>query len=120
MGSGSQLHLETAGSPGNHTTHSLTPPLRSSLPLLLQVQPTVLEFPDRHSLLYLPNPFIVPGGRFRETYYWYIYLASSFLDGVGHSVSGRDTYWIVEGLLLCGMNETARGMIENLAHLVDQ
>ena len=32
----------------------------------------------------------------------------------------RDTYWILEGLLLCGMNDTARGMIENLVYLVDQ
>ncbi|CAI8011659.1 Trehalase [Geodia barretti] len=69
-----------------------------SLPLL-QVSPAVPENADRHSLIFLPNPFIVPGGRFRETYYW-------------------DTYWMVEGLLLCGMNDTARGMIENLAYLV--
>lgn len=34
--------------------------------------------------------------RFREFYYW-------------------DTYWIIKGLLLCNMTETARGMIENFA-----
>ena len=37
-----------------------------------------------------------------------------------HLPSHRDTYWILEGLLLCQMNDTARGMIENLAYLVDR
>lgn len=32
----------------------------------------------------------------------------------------RDTYWIIKGLLVCGMNDTARGMIKNLAQLIDQ
>lgn len=55
--------------------------------------------PDRNSLVYVPNGFIIPGGRFKEIYYW-------------------DSYWIVEGLILSGMTETARGMIENFLHLV--
>lgn len=41
------------------------------------------------------NPTIVPGGRFLETYYW-------------------DTYWVVRGLLVCNMLETAKGVVENL------
>lgn len=32
----------------------------------------------------------------------------------------RDSYWIMEGLLLCEMNNTVRGMIKNLAQLVEQ
>ena len=56
--------------------------------------------PAQHSLLPLSHPFIVPGGRFREAYYW-------------------DSYWIVQALLLCEMRDTARGMISNLASLVD-
>jgi len=55
---------------------------------------------NRFSLIYLPNPFIVPGGRFREVYYW-------------------DSYWIIRGLLLSGMKKTARGMIDNLFHLIE-
>lgn len=39
--------------------------------------------PDRHSLIYVPHAFIVPGGRFREYYYW-------------------DAYWIIKGLLSIG------------------
>jgi hypothetical protein len=29
------------------------------------------EHPDRYSLLNIQRPFVVPGGRFREFYYWY-------------------------------------------------
>ena len=60
---------------------------------------TIRDSQERFSLLYLPNPFIVPGGRFRETYYW-------------------DSFWIIRGLLVCGMAETARGMIDNLCSMV--
>lgn len=47
----------------------------------------VRDNPEYYSLVYLPNPFIVPGGRFREVYYW-------------------DSYWIVKGLLISEMNQT--------------
>lgn len=57
--------------------------------------------PQMYSLVYVPNPFIVPGGRFVEFYYW-------------------DTYWIVRGLLYSGMQQTARGMIDNLLYMVQQ
>lgn len=46
-------------------------------------------------MMYVPHPFIVPGGRFREFYYW-------------------DSYWIVQGLLLSEMTQTVR---TNLAFL---
>nr|QIJ96702.1 trehalase 1 [Glyphodes pyloalis] len=64
-----------------------------------KVKASVLENPDRYSLIPIPNGFIVPGGRFREIYYW-------------------DTYWIIEGLLISGMPETAKGMIDNLIQLL--
>lgn len=47
----------------------------------------VRDNPDLYSIVYVPNPFIVPGGRFRESYYW-------------------DSYWIVKGLLISQMNQT--------------
>ena len=55
----------------------------------------------RYSLLYLPNPVIVPGGRFREVYYW-------------------DSYWIIRGLLQCEMYDTVKGMLLNFVHLIQQ
>lgn len=43
----------------------------------------------------------MPGGRFREFYYW-------------------DAFWIAKGLLASDMYETTRRMIENLAYIVDK
>jgi len=48
----------------------------------------------RHGLLFLPNPYIVPGGFFNEMYGW-------------------DSYFIVRGLLSQGRTEFALGMVEN-------
>lgn len=47
-----------------------------------------------HGLLYLPNRYVVPGGRFNEMYGW-------------------DSYFIVRGLVRDNRIELARGMIEN-------
>lgn len=32
----------------------------------------------------------------------------------------RDSYWVIRGLLLCEMYNTTRGMIENMAKLVER
>eukprot|EP00920_Eleutheroschizon_duboscqi_P007398 GHVT01016922.1.p1 GENE.GHVT01016922.1~~GHVT01016922.1.p1 ORF type:complete len:673 (+),score=108.98 GHVT01016922.1:262-2280(+) len=53
---------------------------------------------DTH--LPLPHPFVVPGGRFRELYYW-------------------DSYWVIRGLLLSGMTMTATSMLKCFAFLID-
>ncbi|BES96685.1 alpha,alpha-trehalase [Nesidiocoris tenuis] len=55
---------------------------------------------DLYSIIYVPNPVIVPGGRFREFYYW-------------------DSYWIVRGLILSEMYDTVKGMLENFLSIVD-
>jgi alpha,alpha-trehalase len=47
-----------------------------------------------HGLLFLPNSYVVPGGRFNEMYGW-------------------DSYFIVLGLLKGGRIDLARGMIDN-------
>ncbi|XP_014478596.1 PREDICTED: trehalase-like isoform X3 [Dinoponera quadriceps] len=54
-----------------------------------------------YSIIYVPNPVIVPGGRFREFYYW-------------------DSYWIVKGLLLSEMRTTVKGMLNNFVSIVDK
>ncbi|XP_052759357.1 uncharacterized protein LOC113519591 [Galleria mellonella] len=66
-----------------------------------KVNPDIMEHPGRSSLIYVPNGFIVPGGRFKELYYW-------------------DSYWMVRGLIISNMTETAKGMIENLLYLVEK
>nr|AFL03409.1 soluble trehalase [Laodelphax striatellus] len=67
--------------------------------LARRVKDDVYENPRLYSFIPVPNGFIVPGGRFRELYYW-------------------DTYWIVNGLLPCDMHSTARGVLENMVSLV--
>uniref|UniRef100_A0A8C6XWH7 Trehalase n=1 Tax=Naja naja TaxID=35670 RepID=A0A8C6XWH7_NAJNA len=66
-----------------------------------RVDPDVQASPWRYSLIYVPNPVIVPGGRFREYYYW-------------------DSFWILEGLLLSNMAATAKGLIQNFLYLVSK
>ncbi|WP_408870085.1 alpha,alpha-trehalase TreA [Gluconacetobacter asukensis] len=74
--------------------------------------------PDRppaySSLLPLPQPYVVPGGRFRELYYWDSYFTliglsesgrfdllrgtvrdiASLIDGYGHMPNGSRTYYL--------------------------
>nr|ARD05073.1 trehalase 1A [Antheraea pernyi] len=69
--------------------------------LAKRMKPSVIEKPEQHSLIPVTHGFVVPGGRFKEIYYW-------------------DTYWIVEGLLISGMTTTAKGMIENLIELLNK
>ncbi|MEO6313714.1 MAG: alpha,alpha-trehalase TreA [Chitinophagaceae bacterium] len=52
------------------------------------------------SLLPLPYPYTVPGGRFREMYYW-------------------DAYFTMLGLKESGENEMIENMVKNFAYLID-
>lgn len=60
----------------------------------------VRDHPDRHTLLPLPHPVVVPGSRFREVYYW-------------------DSYWVIRGLLVSNMVDTAKGVVLNLLSLAE-
>ena len=51
------------------------------------------------TLLPLPQPYIVPGGRFREVYYW-------------------DSYFTMLGLVESGEFELVTNMLDNFAHLI--
>ncbi len=51
------------------------------------------------SLLPLPYPYIVPGGRFREIYYW-------------------DSYFTMQGLKVSGETVLIENMIDNFAYLI--
>jgi len=48
----------------------------------------------------LPHPYVVPGGRFREIFYW-------------------DSYFTMLGLQESGRVDLIRGMIDNFAYLID-
>ena len=59
-----------------------------------------LDHPPRGSLLQLPHPYVVPGGRFRELYYW-------------------DSYFTMLGLAASGETARLHDMIGNFAYLID-
>jgi alpha,alpha-trehalase len=65
-----------------------------------QVNVSATLYPQRTSFLPRQYPMIVPGGRFRESYYW-------------------DSWWIVRGLLVCEMPTTAEYVIRNLLDDLD-
>jgi len=55
---------------------------------------------EKGSLLPLPKPYIVPGGRFGEIYYW-------------------DSYFTMLGLQVSGRVEMIQNMVDNFAYLID-
>jgi alpha,alpha-trehalase len=77
-------------------------PLREHIewlwPWLERRTPTV---PAQGSLIALPRPYVVPGGRFREIYYW-------------------DSYFTMLGLERSGRSDLVDAMLENFAHLIDR
>ncbi|MBN1119118.1 MAG: alpha,alpha-trehalase TreF [Bacteroidales bacterium] len=57
-------------------------------------------YDTQSSLVPLPHPYIVPGGRFREVYYW-------------------DSYFTMLGLKEAGRYDIIRNMVDNFAFLID-
>ncbi len=55
---------------------------------------------EGESLLALPRPYVVPGGRFRELYYW-------------------DSYFTMLGLVADGRRDLAEHLLANFAHLIN-
>ena len=53
------------------------------------------------SLINLPHPYVVPGGRFREIYYW-------------------DSYFTMLGLQVSGRADLIENMVNNFAWLIDE
>jgi len=66
--------------------------------------PALTRAPDtadaRSSLIPLPKAYVVPGGRFREVYYW-------------------DSYFTMLGLVESGRTDLVESMLDNFAHLID-
>ncbi len=53
------------------------------------------------TLIPLPHPYIVPGGRFREIYYW-------------------DSYFTMLGLQVSRRTDSIQDMVDNFAYLIDE
>lgn len=69
--------------------------------LCRRMKDDVRQNPSRYSLIHSAHPFIAPGGRFREFYYW-------------------DTYWIIKGLLASQMYNSSKSIILNLADMIQR
>ncbi len=69
--------------------------------LALAADSTAFNAAQESSLLPLPYPYIVPGGRFREVYYW-------------------DSYFTMLGLRESGETEMIDNMVKNFAYLIDR
>ncbi len=76
------------------------PTLRAHIAMLwpLLTRPATVP-PLYSSLLYVPKPYIVPGGRFREFYYW-------------------DSYFTMLGLIPDGRMANARDLVDDFSYLI--
>lgn len=78
------------------TTRTMEEHIRELWPVLTRHA----DAPDPHSsLIPLPNAYVVPGGRFREVYYW-------------------DSYFTMLGLVESGRTDLVESMLDNFAHLI--
>jgi len=68
--------------------------------ITIHVLPSSQDKIKWHGLLYLPNSYVVPGGRFNEMYGW-------------------DSFFIVLGLLRDGLVDLAKGMVENALYQIE-
>jgi alpha,alpha-trehalase len=74
--------------------------IRALWPVLTRAPPAAAE--SAHvitSLLPLPEAYVVPGGRFREVYYW-------------------DSYFTMQGLVASGRTDLIKSMLDNFAYLI--
>ncbi|WP_370569517.1 trehalase family glycosidase [Legionella sp. MW5194] len=69
-------------------------------PVIIRTLPEDVSHIQEHGLLYLPHPYVVPGGRFNEMYGW-------------------DSYFIQLGLLESGRLQLARCMVDNLIYEIN-
>jgi len=77
-------------------------PVREQIDLLWDVLTRAADKEDKYtSLIALPHPYVVPGGRFREIYYW-------------------DTYFTMLGLAASGRDILLENMVKNFAFLIDR
>lgn len=65
------------------------------------IRPPHEDTPELSTLIPLTHPYVVPGGRFREIYYW-------------------DSYFEAEGLAACGNLDIVEDMIRNCTYLIEE
>jgi alpha,alpha-trehalase len=94
-------HFSFPAPPASVVSESAHTPLKTHIDALwsqlTRFTPTAAPW---SSLLPLPQPYVVPGGRFREIYYW-------------------DSYFTMLGLLESGRRDLVAAMVADFAHLID-
>lgn len=80
------------------TTKNLTEHINSLWPVLTRSGDKAVK---GSTLIPLPKPYIVPGGRFREIYYW-------------------DSYFTMLGLKESGRDDMIKNMLDNFVYLIDE
>ena len=80
------------------TTKTLTDHITSLWPILTKSDDNTVK---SSTLIPLPKPYVVPGGRFREMYYW-------------------DSYFIMLGLKESGREDMIKNMLDNFVYLIDE
>jgi len=91
------LPSEVSGAPSPPNRISITEHIDGLWDALTRNSTTA---PAYSSLLTLPHPYVVPGGRFREMYYW-------------------DSYFTMLGLAESGRRDLLEGMVRDFASLID-
>lgn len=90
--------------PEVHASHYVSAPGQPLLEHIDGLWNVLTRRPDEHpgqsSLLALPHPYVVPGGRFGELYYW-------------------DSYFTMLGLAESGRKDLMSAMADNFAYLID-
>ncbi|MCB0663470.1 MAG: trehalase, partial [Saprospiraceae bacterium] len=94
-------HFEMPATPTGNFTADNTRPVEEHIELLWDVlkREKDKDIPGS-SLLPLPYPYIVPGGRFNEIYYW-------------------DSFFTMQGLKVSGRVDMIESMVKNFAWLID-
>jgi alpha,alpha-trehalase len=91
-----ELPQPVGGSFQSDTSRTMEEHIRALWPVLTRAADTAHA---HSSLIPLPNAYVVPGGRFREVYYW-------------------DSYFTMLGLVESGRTDLVQGMLDNFAHLI--
>ncbi|HSC68780.1 MAG TPA: alpha,alpha-trehalase TreF [Cellvibrio sp.] len=89
--------------PLDSPTHFVTDPSKSATEHINILWDILTRRPgavvDTGTLIPLPKPYVVPGGRFREIYYW-------------------DSYFTMLGLQASGRDDLVADMVENFSYLI--
>ncbi|RDC63750.1 alpha,alpha-trehalase TreF [Adhaeribacter pallidiroseus] len=93
-------HFKLPPAPATNFKSDTTQPVQAHINTLWPVL-TRQPVPEVSSLIPLPHAYIVPGGRFREIYYW-------------------DSYFTMLGLQAAGQTQLIQNMVDNFTFLIDK